>query len=138
VLGPHSEVLAEGRFRMAKHMKSVNREGHPSWTTESEQLKRTPKISTPPTAPQTTEPIVDLQEQARRRAYEISEKRGRQDGHELEDWLQAEAEMLQQGEGKQLPRRSALFRTHRIPVENNERRLCFTCAQLVRFHQIRL
>jgi len=38
---------------------------------------------------------VDLQEQIRRRAYELYEQRGREDGHECEDWLQAEAELLQ-------------------------------------------
>ena len=37
----------------------------------------------------------DLQEQIRRRAYELYEQRGRQDGHEREDWLRAEAEILQ-------------------------------------------
>jgi hypothetical protein len=39
---------------------------------------------------------IDLQEQeaVRRRAYEIYQKRGRQDGFELEDWFQAEAEVL--------------------------------------------
>ena len=29
-------------------------------------------------------------EQVQRRAYELYEQRGRQDGHHLEDWLQAE------------------------------------------------
>ena len=30
---------------------------------------------------------VDLQEQISRRAYELYEQRGRDDGHETEDWL---------------------------------------------------
>jgi hypothetical protein len=35
----------------------------------------------------------NLAEQIRRRAYELYEARGREDGHELEDWLRAEAEI---------------------------------------------
>ncbi len=31
--------------------------------------------------------------QIRQRAYELYEARGRQDGHDLDDWLQAEAEI---------------------------------------------
>jgi len=34
-----------------------------------------------------------LEEQIRQRAYERYEARGRQDGHELEDWLTAEQEI---------------------------------------------
>jgi DUF2934 family protein len=37
----------------------------------------------------------DLQEQIRRRAYELYEQRGRDDGHQLEDWLRAESEVTQ-------------------------------------------
>ncbi len=33
-----------------------------------------------------------LQEQIRQRAYELFEKRGREHGHDLDDWLKAEAE----------------------------------------------
>jgi len=40
----------------------------------------------------TSESHVELQEQVRRRAYEIYLERGGQDGHALEDWLQAESE----------------------------------------------
>ena len=35
----------------------------------------------------------DLAEQIRRRAYELYEQRGREDGHEVEDWLRAEEEV---------------------------------------------
>jgi hypothetical protein len=38
----------------------------------------------------------DLTEQIRQRAYELYEGRGRQDGHELDDWLLAESEAMQQ------------------------------------------
>jgi hypothetical protein len=32
-------------------------------------------------------------ERIRRRAYDLYEQRGRLDGHDMDDWLQAEAEM---------------------------------------------
>jgi hypothetical protein len=35
-----------------------------------------------------------LEEQIRRRAYALYEARGREDGHDLEDWLHAEAEIV--------------------------------------------
>ena len=35
----------------------------------------------------------NLDEEIRRRAYELYEERGRGDGHEIEDWLHAEAEI---------------------------------------------
>jgi len=37
----------------------------------------------------------ELQEQVRSRAYELYEQRGRADGHDLDDWLQAESEIIQ-------------------------------------------
>lgn len=40
---------------------------------------------------------IDAQEQViRRRAFEIYEQRGKEDGHDLDDWLQAESEIVQQ------------------------------------------
>jgi hypothetical protein len=48
---------------------------------------------------QTSTPVTkapaDLQQQIRCRAYELHEQRGRGDGHQLDDWLQAEAEVTQ-------------------------------------------
>lgn len=38
---------------------------------------------------------VELQSKVRLRAYEIYQQRGRVDGHALDDWAQAEAEILQ-------------------------------------------
>ena len=35
----------------------------------------------------------NLEEEIRRRAYELYEKRGREDGHDLDNWLRAEAEI---------------------------------------------
>jgi hypothetical protein len=41
---------------------------------------------------QQTDPA-ELQEKIRSRAHEIYEQRNRTEGHDLEDWLQAEAEL---------------------------------------------
>jgi hypothetical protein len=38
---------------------------------------------------------INLEDEIRRRAYELSEKRGFQSGYENEDWLNAEREVLQ-------------------------------------------
>ena len=47
-----------------------------------------------PPATVTSEPQeVELEHQIRLRAYELYEARGREDGHELEDWLRAEEEI---------------------------------------------
>jgi len=39
------------------------------------------------------EPSPILEEQIRSRAYELYETRGREDAHEMEDWLRAESEL---------------------------------------------
>ena len=44
--------------------------------------------------PTSLDDIAEREEQIRHRAYELYEQRGKVDGHELDDWLQAEAEML--------------------------------------------
>jgi len=36
---------------------------------------------------------MDMQGQIRLRAYELYEERGRRDGHQMEDWIQAEREV---------------------------------------------
>ena len=41
----------------------------------------------------TTHPNPSLEQQIRERAYELYEERGREDGHDLEDWLRAESEI---------------------------------------------
>jgi Protein of unknown function (DUF2934) len=35
----------------------------------------------------------NLDDEIRRRAYELYEQRGRQDGYDMDDWLRAEAEV---------------------------------------------
>jgi len=42
-----------------------------------------------------TKSTPDLQEQIRRRAHELYEQRGGDEGHEVDDWLQAESEVTQ-------------------------------------------
>ena len=58
-------------------------------------MTRTPTMPSR-TTHQITKSTRELQEQIRRRAYELYEQRGRDDAHELDDWLQAESEVTQQ------------------------------------------
>jgi len=39
----------------------------------------------------------NLEEQIRRRAYQLYEQRGREEGHEAEDWQRAEEELIGKG-----------------------------------------
>lgn len=57
-------------------------------------IKGAPAMPTSTVKTQRTKPPVDLREQVHRRAYELYEQRGREDGHELDDWLQAESEVV--------------------------------------------
>jgi DUF2934 family protein len=55
----------------------------------------------PPTlTPKSDEPtvLIPIEQQIQQRAYELYEQRGRTDGHELDDWFQAEREV----KGKQV------------------------------------
>jgi len=54
-----------------------------------------PQMPILPTETRATESPVDIQEQVRRRAFDLYEQRGRKDGHDLDDWLQAESELVQ-------------------------------------------
>ena len=59
-----------------------------------------PSTATPPRlaiANQITGLTNDVQEQIRRRAYEFYQERGREDGRDLADWLQAESEVTRPG-----------------------------------------
>ena len=46
-----------------------------------------------PTPTESKAQILDRNTRIRRRAYDLYEQRGRVDGHDLDDWLQAEAEL---------------------------------------------
>jgi hypothetical protein len=59
-------------------------------------MKPTSTMPTPLRATkQTSESDIEPQEQIRRRAYELYEQRGREDGRDLDDWLQAQSEVTQ-------------------------------------------
>jgi len=49
--------------------------------------------TSPFTASKTVQPPDQIQGQIRQRAYEMYELRGREDGHDLDDWLIAESEV---------------------------------------------
>jgi hypothetical protein len=51
-------------------------------------------MSAPSLAKQTSIETLPLEEQIRRRAYELYLQRGNQAGSDIEDWLQAEKEIL--------------------------------------------
>ena len=55
-----------------------------------------PQMPTLSTGTRSTESPADIQEQVRHRAFELYEQRGREDGHDLDDWLQAESELAPQ------------------------------------------
>jgi hypothetical protein len=55
------------------------------------KVKRTDE-ERPTQSPKTS---VELEETVRRRAYQIYERRGMAEGLEVEDWLQAETELLE-------------------------------------------
>ncbi len=65
----------------------------------------------------------ELQARIAERAYNLYEKRGHQAGHDLEDWLQAEREVLQQEEAKQIGRlyRQELWNTGNLEIAD---RIC--------------
>ena len=48
-----------------------------------------------PLAPKSDEPtvLIPIEQQIQQRAYELYEQRGRTDGHDLDDWLEAECEI---------------------------------------------
>lgn len=56
--------------------------------------------------PQKPKPSNDDEEKIRLRAYELYEQRGRIDGYALDDWLQAEGEILgKRGQPRNVRRR---------------------------------
>lgn len=61
-------------------------------STRRKQVAATPAVNS--AEPQKTAPPTDLELEIRRRAYELYEQRGYTPGHESEDWLVAEQEIL--------------------------------------------
>jgi DUF2934 family protein len=82
--------MAEKRTKADKQERQTEQLGkkvdrHP------DQIEKTPSIL----APKSDEPTVltPIEQQIRQHAYELYDQRGRADGHELDDWLQAEREI---------------------------------------------
>jgi hypothetical protein len=69
----------------------------PSWYFARKKLGRSISMPNPATkTPQTlgrTAAEANIEEEIRIRAYELFEARGRGDGHDVEDWLEAEADI---------------------------------------------
>lgn len=64
-------------------------------TSTDKKLRRLPMSGkTSDSAEQGLSSVGSTEELIRGRAYELYERRGREDGHDLEDWLEAEAEIL--------------------------------------------
>jgi hypothetical protein len=61
-------------------------------STRKKQVASTPVVN--PVEPKKASPPTDLELEIRRRAYELYEQRGYTPGHEHEDWLVAEQEIL--------------------------------------------
>jgi hypothetical protein len=64
----------------------------------AESSVKKPSLSTMPN-PENSNGSDNLEQEVRRRAYELYEQRGRQDGMAEEDWLRAEAEVLGRSHG---------------------------------------
>ncbi len=56
-------------------------------------MNHTKNITTMRNREATNPAITNIQEQIRVRAYQLYEQRGRRHGHDLDDWLKAEAEI---------------------------------------------
>jgi hypothetical protein len=55
-----------------------------------------PLMPTPDPKPQPVLSPYEIEGQIRLRAYHLYEQRGRENGHELDDWLAAESEIIQE------------------------------------------
>src|SRR6478752_8986930 len=67
--------------------------------TRMRQVATMPVVN--PTDPKKSSPSTDLEVEIRRRAYELYEQRGYTPGHENEDWLVAEQEVLSRHDQQQ-------------------------------------
>ena len=52
------------------------------------------RVPPKPSSPSGKTKVEAVAEQIRCRAYKLYEERGREEGHEVEDWLRAEAEII--------------------------------------------
>lgn len=56
-------------------------------------MKTSRSPATSPLSRMKNEPPEEIEEQIRKRAYELYYERGAEDGHDLDDWLRAETEV---------------------------------------------
>ena len=80
--------------------------------------------------PTTARSVRQERRQIRLRAYELYEARGREDGHELEDWLRAEEEITQKAEEGTHHRRLTVWKRakRQLPFRGG---LCWMTSVLV-------
>ena len=82
---------------MAKKLTKADRLQRQTEQQEKRVDRRPDEIEKKPStlAPKSDEPtvLIPIEQQIQQRAYELYEQRGRTDGHELDDWLQAECEI---------------------------------------------
>ena len=82
---------------MAEKRTKTDRLGRQTEQQEKKVERRPEEIEKKPStlAPKSDEPIVliPIEQQIRKRAYELYEQRGRTNGHDLDDWLQSECEI---------------------------------------------
>jgi hypothetical protein len=82
---------------MAKKRTKADRLERQTEQQEKKVDRRPQEIEKKPSTlvPKSDEPtiLIPIEQQIRKRAYELYEQRGRTDGHELDDWLQSECEI---------------------------------------------
>jgi hypothetical protein len=82
---------------MAKKRTKADRSQRQTEQLEKRIDRRPDEIEKEPStlAPKSDEPtvLIPIEQQIRQRAYELYEQRGRDDGRDLDDWLQAECEI---------------------------------------------
>jgi Protein of unknown function (DUF2934) len=69
-------------------------------TKEAIPIKSKATLPIPPINPPTEESAIDVMDQIRCRSYELFEQRGRENGCDIEDWLQAESEVIHRAKTK--------------------------------------
>jgi hypothetical protein len=82
---------------MAKKRTKADRLERQTEQQEKRADRRPDEIEKKPStlAPKSDEPtvLIPIEQQIQQRAYELYDQRGRTDGHDLDDWLQAEREI---------------------------------------------
>lgn len=74
-------------------LSAANGNGTPTETAEPKQSSKKPAIVKSETRPNVVP--INLEDEIRRLAFLLSERRGFEPGHEAEDWLEAEREVRQ-------------------------------------------